>query len=120
MLARLSGTKKYDTLKISFVDSIYKNVSSKSSRMMSWRIGCCSHIVNINGSYIGVDKISHFFTHGNSYFERYNEADIKLSEEEKVNLAMNVGDEKEESPGLWGKNSTGVISFGDKDRHGHQ
>lgn len=66
--------------------------------------GCCDPLVNIDGHYIGIDKIDHLFGHGYIYYKKYME-----SKSVQSSLAEGLRREK----GAWGLASTGVMSYGD-------
>ncbi len=103
---------------IPFEKSIYANITSEINFFTARGYSCCSAIVKIGNSLVGTDKISHFFTHGKLYFDRYVKAKQGLgttdieAEKKAIDLALLVGEEKEE--GEWGKWSTGISSYGDR------
>ncbi|MDA8793082.1 hypothetical protein N9N67_07545 [Bacteriovoracaceae bacterium] len=66
--------------------------------------GCCDPIVNIDGIYVGIDKLDHILSTGHVYFEDYTKNFSTLS-------AMSIGLRREN--GSWGLAGTGVKSYGD-------
>lgn len=64
--------------------------------------------ININGHYIGTDKLGHFFDEGYSYLIRFR---TKENFEEGVKAAMEYGRNLES--GIFGLDTTGIFSNGD-------
>ncbi len=89
--------------------SIYANrdLASKTSGFVMTLVGLDPSI-NLNGSYVGVDKLGHFFDQGQEYFQIYKE---NGSNEAATLKAIQYGIKLEE--GMYGWATTGVKSFGD-------
>lgn len=64
--------------------------------------------INVNGYYIGVDKLGHFFDQGNEYYSVYRK---EVPSEAAVHRAMSYGAALEDD--FYGKITTGVKSYGD-------
>jgi len=69
-------------------------------------------IINFNGIYFGIDKLSHFFAMGQIYFNKYNKLKNKdLSESEILDKLFKSGHLSEKTYlGLWG---THIYSYAD-------
>jgi len=94
--------------------SIYwkdSKVSIEKSQMISLKI-MLDEIININGIYIGVDKITHFTGSGYLYYKRYLSA-IKKGDSHKVakEKAIDLGIIGEKN--ILGRFASGVFSFAD-------
>lgn len=64
--------------------------------------------INVNGHYIGVDKLGHFFDQGNEYYSMYRK---EVPSENSVHRSLSYGVSLED--GMFGKATTGVKSHGD-------
>lgn len=64
--------------------------------------------INVNGYFIGVDKLGHFFDQGNEYYSVYRK---EVPSEAAVHRAMSYGAALEDD--FYGKITTGVKSYGD-------
>ncbi|GEA49242.1 hypothetical protein VIN01S_00460 [Vibrio inusitatus NBRC 102082] len=69
------------------------------------------HIINVNGVYIGTDKISHFLGSGYEYYKRYRKALQSRSSELAQMQAIAWADSME--GGLLGMKVVGVYSYAD-------
>ncbi|WP_241902690.1 hypothetical protein [Vibrio breoganii] len=69
------------------------------------------HIINVNGTYIGTDKISHFLGSGYEYYKRYRKAIQSTSPELAQMEAIAWADSME--GGLLGMKVVGVYSYAD-------
>ncbi|GEA59640.1 hypothetical protein [Vibrio comitans] len=69
------------------------------------------HIINVNGVYIGTDKISHFLGSGYEYYKRYRKALQSTSPELAQMQAIAWADSME--GGLLGMKVVGVYSYAD-------
>lgn len=71
-----------------------------------------THSLNLNGVYIGADKLGHFFSEGYTNNEIYNESIASgLSIQASTRLAMDYSKKSEE--GAYGFVSTGIKSYAD-------
>lgn len=87
---------------------IYKNLSTFEGGVMS--IAGLNYSVNVGGTVIGVDKLSHFMTEGFEYHDDMRSGgDIKS--------ALRIG--KDEEEGGYGWSATGVKSYGDLSANYH-
>ena len=84
-------------------DSIYSDISYIEG--FSLNLKELSDVVNVQGHFIGLDKIGHFFAEGWKYFEMTSQDGKTLQE------AMAWGTEMEE--GLFGYTTTGIFSYAD-------
>jgi hypothetical protein len=64
--------------------------------------------INVNGYFIGVDKLGHFFDQGNDYYSIYRK---EVPSEAAVHRALSYGASLEDD--IYGKATTGVKSYGD-------
>jgi len=88
---------------LSLSDSIYRDITLLEG--FSLNLKELSHLVNINGYLVGMDKLGHFFAQGWQYFE------ISNKEGQSLDDALAWGQEKES--GLYGYTTTGIYSFAD-------
>lgn len=72
---------------------------------------CCTHRINVNGVYVGLDKIDHFFGNGGLLFEQYIKNKSTLNEQENLEAIMKINIRQEHS--LWGLNGLSPKSYGD-------
>ncbi|MBT3737969.1 MAG: hypothetical protein HOG33_02615 [Candidatus Marinimicrobia bacterium] len=105
--------KKSENINL-FKKSIYwkdSNPTIEKSQMISLKI-MLDEIININGIYIGVDKITHFTGSGYLYYKRYLSA-IKKGNSHKVSMekAIDLGIIGEKN--ILGRYASGVFSFAD-------
>lgn len=84
-------------------DSIYRDFGYLDAPSM--RLKGLSDMVWVNGHFIGLDKLGHFFAEGWSYFE------MTQAPEHSLNDAIRWGHEQEE--GKFGLVTTGVFSYAD-------
>jgi hypothetical protein len=91
-----------DTIKTPFSDSIYRDFdfTETPSISLTERLAV---LLRIGDTYLGADKLGHFFTEGYAYYERY------LAEGEQS--ALLYGDLTESS--YFGELTTGIFSFAD-------
>ena len=89
-------------------NSIYSNKSfaEKIKKLIPTFYGEHSSI-NLNGQYIGTDKLGHFIYEGYSYYNVYKNDPTKSG----LNQVLNNGLKSENN--YYGKKSTGIISYGD-------
>ena len=95
-------------------ESIYwknSNSSVEKSQMISLKM-MLDEIININGVYIGVDKITHFTGSGFIYYKRYLSA-LKKGSPHKIAMekAIDIGVMGEKN--ILGRYASGVFSFAD-------
>lgn len=84
-------------------DSIYRDISYFEGFSLNMKE--LSDVVNINGHFVGLDKIGHFFAEGWKYFE--------LSDYQEGNLDQALEWGKEQEAGKFGYATTGIFSFAD-------
>ncbi len=84
-------------------DSIYCDISYVEG--FSLKMKELSDVVNINGHFIGLDKMGHFFAQGWQYFE--------LTDYAKDNIGHALEWGKEQEAGKFGYSTTGIFSFAD-------
>ena len=84
-------------------DSVYRDIGYIEG--FSLNLKELSHVVNINGHLIGLDKIGHFFAEGWRYFDMTQDSDHSLEQ------AIEWGRQKE--AGLYGFSTTGIFSYAD-------
>ncbi len=84
-------------------DSIYRDIDYLEGASLNLK--GLSHLVNLNGHLIGLDKLGHFFAEGWQYFE--------ISNEETQSLTHALAWGKQKEAGLFGSTTTGVFSFAD-------
>jgi hypothetical protein len=78
---------------------------------------CCTNRINVNGIYIGLDKIDHFFGNGGLLFEEYIKNKTTLNEQENLKTIMKINIREEHS--LWGLNGLSPKSYGDMASNWH-
>lgn len=84
-------------------DSIYKGLNF---------LTCCTSRININGIYLGLDKVDHFFGNGGLLFEKLLQMqpeDLPIAE--KLRRLMEISVRQEHS--LWGLKGLSPKSYGD-------
>ena len=84
-------------------DSIYRDIDYLEG--FSLNLKELTHVANIDGHLVGLDKIGHFFAQGWQYFE------TRQDEEDGLDEAIAWGIGKEE--GLFGTTTTGIFSYAD-------
>ena len=84
-------------------DSVYRDIGYIEG--FSLNLKELTHVVNINGHVIGLDKIGHFFAEGWRYFDMTQDDDHTLEQ------AIEWGRQKES--GLYGFTTTGIFSYAD-------
>jgi hypothetical protein len=84
-------------------DSIYCEISY--SEGFSLNMKELSAVVNINGHFVGLDKMGHFFAEGWHYFE------LTDYDQNNIDQALEWG--KEQEAGKFGYSTTGIFSFAD-------
>lgn len=84
-------------------DSIYRDIDYIEG--FSLNLKELSDLVNIDGYYVGLDKIGHFFAEGWQYFELTQDDDYDL------NKALAWG--REQEVGKFGYSTTGIFSYAD-------
>ena len=84
-------------------DSIYRDIDYLEG--FSLNLKELTHVVNIDGHLVGLDKIGHFFAQGWQYLE------ISREENGGIDEAIAWGGGKEE--GLYGTTTTGIFSYAD-------
>lgn len=99
-LRRLLARKSYA---LSLNDSIYRDIDYIEG--FSLNLKELSHVVNINGHLVGLDKIGHFFAEGWQYFE------LTEYDEHSIEQALDWG--KQQEKGKFGYATTGIFSFSD-------
>lgn len=88
-----------------FRSSIYKNAR------LPFKVAHVSRTININGVYIGTDKLGHFALIGRNYYRRYLENLKKMNRAEAEKAAILTGISQEIH--FLGYTLGGVLSFGD-------
>lgn len=86
---------------------MYRSGKDKASGFMLTLVGL-EPSINIDGHYIGVDKLGHFFDQGNDYFSMYQK---EIPGESAIQRALDFGTKAEE--GVLGEQTTGIKSYGD-------
>jgi hypothetical protein len=84
-------------------DSVYRDIGYIEG--FSLNLKELTHVVNINGHLIGLDKIGHFFAEGWRYF------DMTRGDDHTIEQAIEWGRQKE--AGLYGFTTTGIFSYSD-------
>ncbi len=84
-------------------DSIYRDISYLEG--FSLNLKELSDVVNIDGHFVGLDKLGHFFAEGWHYFE--------LSDFKEANLDQALEWGKEQESGKFGYTTTGIFSYAD-------
>ena len=84
-------------------DSVYRDIGYIEG--FSLNLKELSHVVNINGHLIGLDKIGHFFAEGWHYYDMTQDGHHSLEQ------AIEWGRQKE--AGLYGFSTTGIFSYAD-------
>jgi hypothetical protein len=72
---------------------------------------CCTNRINVNGTYVGLDKIDHFFGNGGLLFEQYLKNKSIMDEKSNLENIMKINVRQEHS--LWGLNGLSPKSYGD-------
>lgn len=87
-------------------DSVFSALSITESPVA--KSAGINSVINVNGHYIGVDKLSHFMTEGLHYQQAARKT---TAADEKLKAALAVGTDQEE--GGYGWSATGVKSYAD-------
>lgn len=65
---------------------------------------CCDPLVNMDGLYIGIDKLDHMLGHGYEYYQKWRK-------KKNIHEALAIGIRQEH--GVWGLSGSGVKSYAD-------
>ncbi|MEN8257622.1 MAG: hypothetical protein ABFS09_07150 [Thermodesulfobacteriota bacterium] len=84
-------------------DSIYRDINYLEG--FSLNLKELSDVVSLNGHFVGLDKVGHFFAEGWHYFE--------LTDYREDNIAQALEWGKEQEAGKFGYTTTGIFSFAD-------
>ena len=92
-----------DSYVLALNDSIYRDINYLEG--FSLNLKGLSHVVNIDGHLVGLDKIGHFFAEGWKYFE------LTYFDGQSFDQALEWG--KQQEAGKFGYTTTGIFSFSD-------
>jgi hypothetical protein len=112
ILFRISEIKKEKAIPSKSIDEIQFWGPTSRNDSPTYRYldihACCAKSLNIDGTYLGLDKIDHFFGNGGILWESYNDMGEKKSNYPKI-AQMAVNQEN----GGWGLAGSKVKSYGD-------
>jgi hypothetical protein len=92
-------------------ESIYKDVWVYESPVI-WLAGLNS-VINVNGTYVGADKFSHFMNEGYQYYELAKSSNMQIPVTDPKNLRILTAIGRNEEEDDYGWSATGVKSYAD-------